>query len=65
MQNWIIFLGPVIIWLMIAIVVAVWVYKDAESRGENGVLWLIIVLIAGIIGFIIWLIIRRDKPVVS
>ncbi|WP_287582362.1 hypothetical protein [Candidatus Borrarchaeum sp.] len=65
MQNWIIFLGPIIIWIVIAIVVAVWVYKDAESRGESGVLWLIIVLIAGIIGLIIWLIIRRDKPVVS
>ena len=65
MQEWIIWLGPVIIWLLFAIVIAVWVYKDAESRGESGVLWLIIALIAGIIGLIIWLIIRRDKPVVS
>jgi len=65
LQEWIIWLGPVIIWLLFAIVIAVWVYKDAESRGESGVLWLIIALIAGIIGLIIWLIIRRDKPVVS
>jgi hypothetical protein len=65
MQEWIIFLGPLIIWFVIAIVIGVWVYKDAESRGESGILWLIIVLIAGIIGLIIWLIIRRDKPVVS
>jgi hypothetical protein len=27
----------------------------------NGVLWLIIVLIAGIIGLIIYLIVRKDK----
>ena len=65
MQYWIIWLGPVLIWLIFAIVIAVWMYKDAESRGESGVLWLIIALIAGIIGLIIWLIIRRDKPVVS
>jgi hypothetical protein len=51
------------VWLVIAILIAVWVYRDAEKRGESGVLWLIIVLITGIIGLIIWLIIRRDKPV--
>jgi TctA family transporter len=54
---------PLIIWLVIAILIAVWVYRDAEKRGESGALWLIIVLITGIIGLIIWLIIRRDKPV--
>jgi len=50
-----------IVWIIIAILVAVWVYKDAEAKGESGVLWLIIVLITGIIGLIIWLIIRRNK----
>jgi hypothetical protein len=40
------------------IVIAIWVYRDAEQRGEIGVLWLLIVLVAGIIGLIIWLIIR-------
>lgn len=43
---------------VIWIVIAIWVYRDAEQRGENGVLWLLIVLVAGIIGLIIWLILR-------
>jgi hypothetical protein len=49
----------VIIWCIIAIVLAVWVYRDAESRGENGALWLIIVILLGIIGLIIYLIVRK------
>lgn len=40
------------------IVLAIWVYKDAEKRDSSGVLWLIIVLFIGIIGLIIWLIVR-------
>ena len=66
MQWWtVLWVLPMIAWFIIAILIAVWVYRDAEKRGESGVLWLIIVLITGIIGLIIWLIIRRDKPVVS
>jgi hypothetical protein len=47
-----------IIMLIIWIIIAVWVYKDAEKRGSNGILWVIIILITGIIGLIIWLVIR-------
>jgi TctA family transporter len=54
-----------VIWFVVAILIAVWVYRDAESRGESGALWLIIVLITGIIGLIIWLIVRGDKPKVT
>lgn len=50
-----------LIWFIVAILLCIWVYRDAESRGMNGVLWLIIVLIAGIIGLIIYLIVRKDK----
>ena len=49
-----IFLIPIII----GIVLAIWVYKDAEKRGSSGVLWLLIVLVTGIIGLIIWLVVR-------
>jgi len=48
----------VIIWFVIAILIAVWVYKDAEKRGSSGALWLIIIILTGIIGLIIWLIAR-------
>jgi len=53
-----------VVWLVlfvIAILIAIWVYRDAESRGMSGVLWLIVVLIGGIIGLIIYLIVRKDK----
>ena len=52
-----------IFWLIVAVLLCVWVYRDAKARGENAALWLIIVLIAGIIGLIIWLIVRPKKKV--
>ena len=48
----------VIVWLVIWILVGIWVYKDAEKRGKSGALWLIIVILLGFIGIIIWLIVR-------
>lgn len=50
-----------LIMFVVWIILAIWVYKDAEQRGENAVLWLLIVLVAGIIGLIIYLVIR-PKP---
>ncbi len=47
-----------LIWFIIAIVIAIWVYRDAEKRGSSGALWLIIVIFTGLIGLIIWLIVR-------
>ncbi len=47
-----------IIMLIIGIVIAIWVYKDAEKRGSSGALWLIIVIFTSIIGLIIWLVVR-------
>ncbi|MGQ9720739.1 MAG: PLDc N-terminal domain-containing protein [Candidatus Jordarchaeum sp.] len=44
---------------MLAIVLGVWVYRDAEERGMEGVIWLLIVLLTGIIGLIIYLIVRE------
>lgn len=43
---------------VIGILIAIWVYRDAEKRGSSGVLWLIIVLLTSIIGLIIWLVVR-------
>ncbi len=51
---------PVII-LIIFILIAIWVYRDAESRGMSGVLWLIIVIILSWIGLIIYLVVRKPK----
>jgi heme/copper-type cytochrome/quinol oxidase subunit 2 len=46
--------------IIIAIAISIWVYRDAEKRGESGALWLIINILAPIIGLIIWLIVRPD-----
>ena len=47
----------IVVWV-IFILIAIWVYRDAEKRGGNGILWLIIVIFTGIIGIIIWLVVR-------
>lgn len=46
--------------LVIWIFVIVWVYRDAERRGMNGVLWALLVFIGNIIGLLIYLIVRSD-----
>lgn len=46
---------------VIGILLCIWVYKDAKARGEEAVLWLIVVLIANVIGLIIWLVVRPEK----
>lgn len=47
-----------LLFLIIGIVLAIWVYKDAQKRGSSGALWLIIVILTGIIGLIIWFVVR-------
>lgn len=47
-----------IIWFVIAIIIAIWVYKDAKKRDMNAAVWLLIVLVTGCIGCIIYLVVR-------
>lgn len=47
--------------LILWIVVIAWVYRDAEKRGMNGVLWALLVFIGNIIGLLIYLIVRSDN----
>lgn len=54
-----------LVWFIIWILVAIWVYKDAEKHGKNGLLWLIIVILLGLIGLIIYLVVRGEKTVSS
>jgi len=51
-------LAFVLVLFIIGILIAVWVYRDAEKRGKSGVLWLIVVILLNIVGVIIWLIVR-------
>jgi len=45
----------------IQIAIAIWVYRDAKKRGEDALLWLLIVLLTGLIGLIIYVLVRGDK----
>lgn len=61
-----IFLGGALCLFFVALFViflfiAIWVYRDAESRGMSGVLWLILVLFFPLIGLIIYLVVRHDR----
>ena len=47
--------------LVLWIAIVVWVYRDAERRGMNGVLWALLVFIGNLIGLLIYLIIRTDN----
>ncbi len=49
-----------IIVLAINIGIAVWVYRDAEKNGMDAVIWLLIVLVGGCAGVIVYLLISRD-----
>jgi len=54
-------IGLLILW----IVVIIWVYRDAERRGMNGLLWALLVLIGNLIGLLIYLIVRTDTVATS
>ncbi len=55
----------IIVASLIGIWLCIWIYRDADARGENGALWVIILLISSLIGLIVWLVVRSDKPIVN
>jgi len=48
----------VILFFVIGLLLAIWVYKDAKKRDMNAAVWLLIVLLTGCIGCIIYLVVR-------
>ncbi|MFX1393228.1 MAG: hypothetical protein ACFFAH_06580 [Promethearchaeota archaeon] len=59
----------IVIFIIIAIALFIlfifvlqYVYKDAVKRDLNGELWLIILILTPIVGFIVYLIVRRGHP---
>jgi len=42
------------VWMLI------WVYRDAKSRGKEPVLWVLIVAVLGLVGFIIYYVLRNE-----
>jgi hypothetical protein len=56
-----VFLGIIVVYYIIVILILIWVYQDAQSRNMNAVLWVIIVILLGLIGIIIYLVVRQPK----
>ncbi len=52
---------PLLLLLTIWLIVVFWVYRDAERRGMNGVLWALLVLVGSFVGLIIYLIVRSEE----
>jgi TctA family transporter len=52
-------IGLIAVWILLAM----WVYRDAKKRGMEATLWLLVVLLTGFIGLIVYLIVRRDHPI--
>jgi hypothetical protein len=50
-----------LITLCITIYIAYFMYTDANARGQNGVLWALIGVFGGLLGLIIWLLVRPEK----
>ncbi len=48
-------------WFIINIAILIWVYQDANKRGANGVLWAIIVFIAGLLGLLLYFAVGRNN----
>jgi Mn2+/Fe2+ NRAMP family transporter len=60
------FFGLIIIaFIALNIALLVWVAKDAKNRGmDNAVLWMILVMVTGFIGFIIYILVRPQGNLV-
>ncbi len=52
-----------IVVLAINVGIVIWVYRDAESRGMDATIWLLVVLLGGCVGCIVYIIISKDYPV--
>ncbi len=50
-------------WLVVAVIVG-WVAGDAARRGRNWFAWAVLAAATGLIGALVWLVVRRRSPVV-
>ena len=51
----------VVVGFAIQLYIAYFLYTDASVRGQNGVLWAVIGFFTGLMGLIVWLIMRPEK----
>ena len=60
LPNFIIWVLPFFL-LILWICILIWVYRDAEERNMNGILWALLVLVGNFVGLLIFLIVRNDE----
>jgi hypothetical protein len=46
--------------LVVWVWMLIWVYRDAKSRGKEPILWVLIVAVLGLVGFIIYYVLRNE-----
>jgi hypothetical protein len=51
----------VLVGFAIQLYIVYFLYTDANVRGQSGVLWAVIGLFTGLMGLIVWLIMRPEK----
>jgi len=57
-------LAPLVVMFVLWTAVTLWVYRDAERRNHNGLLWGLFVFIGNVIGLIVYLIVRTSSTAV-
>jgi len=57
--------GMMLLWLLVFLVVGILVYRDANRRGMNGLLWFVLVILpmVGLVFLILYLVIREPGGV--
>lgn len=57
--------GMMLLWLLVFLVVGILVYRDANRRGMNGLLWFVLVILpmVGLIFLILYLVLREPGGV--
>lgn len=60
----------VILAFIVQIALGAWIYKDAKKRNMDATLWLLVVLLTGLVGLVIYFIVReplypekREQPI--
>ena len=49
-----------LVYLVVWVWMLIWVYRDAQSRGKEPVLWVLVVAVLGLVGFIIYYVLRNE-----
>lgn len=63
MRNALIAFIPIIFLFLATILFGIWVYRDAKAHGENGLLWLfVVILVPNGLGVVLYLLlVKRDQ----